>query len=470
MTATPITDDPLELVKLINLCKPAERQIATDFDTFAANYLDDTGDFTEIGRLSFLDDIAGHLSYLNREGDVRQFARPILREVLVPLVDDKTAKDIRDFDVVGASLADTQSAELKAQVDDAKQKYDAAIKGFTKGNTQKIGKVCDAYPANIQSSCQKLAKKYATRIIKTAKERSKEWKDRMAELAKQLKIQKGEKTANLKTARTARKDYPAEFKEYEKSGYYKLKQCEQQWKHTKHLDEFVESQPGFYRAKELEETIKAELVTVEDRLKSEVAIENARIRSYQNLLKTDLNPLEAQVVRSTIQKTKARLDKTKKRNVKWMKRVTQRADVSLKELVKYQKNAKKFIQKSIKDHAKEERRFAKAEDKAKELEEDAEEDLTEEFKEAVVEAQQNIREELQAKVLKDAQKTEKALAKEQAAKVRAAAKEAKEQAAKEREAAKAQKEEEKQKAREAKATRKQLVKERAKERATKKSK
>ena len=408
MTATPITEDPLELMKLVNLCKPADQQIATEFELFADRYLDDAGDFTEIGRKLFLDDIAGHISYLNREGDMRQFARPILREVLVPIVDDKIKSEIVDFDVVGSTELDERVAKLNAAADDAKSKYDAAMRGYTKGNLATIENVCDEYPSGVKASCKKLAKKYANQILKTAKERGVEWKAKMDALAKDLKGLKTSKSDRLKSVRTTRKDRPEEYEEYQKSGYYKLKECEKQWKTAKQFDEYVESQPAFYRAKELEDTIKSELVTVEDRLKAEIAAETARIRSYQQLLKTDLEPIESQVVKRSIQAAKRRLETTKKRNAKWMKRVTKRADASVKRLTEYQKNAKKQIRQSIKEYARDEKKLAKEEEKAKKLEVDAEEDLSEDFISSVNDAKMTIRQELAQKVDKEGQKTLKA--------------------------------------------------------------
>lgn len=81
MTATPYTNDPMELVKLINLLKQKKSQFPEDFDEFADVYLDDTGNFTKKGHLKFLNDIAGHISYLNREKDARQFAQPVIMQI-----------------------------------------------------------------------------------------------------------------------------------------------------------------------------------------------------------------------------------------------------------------------------------------------------------------------------------------------------------------------------------------------------
>jgi hypothetical protein len=88
MTATPITGNPMELIKLINLLKPIDKQMPDQFPEFSQEYLNEEGRFTERGERKYLDNIAGYVSYLNREKDARQFAQPIVKFVNAPLVDD----------------------------------------------------------------------------------------------------------------------------------------------------------------------------------------------------------------------------------------------------------------------------------------------------------------------------------------------------------------------------------------------
>jgi len=394
MTATPITENPLELVKLVNLCRPAEQQIPTEFEAFADKFLDDKGDFTEVGSKMFLDDIAGHISYLNREGDVRQFARPILREVAVPLVDKKTAKDIEDFDVVGASLLDKQADALKTTLEEARFKYDTALEGFTKGNAVKVGKVCVDYPEDQRDACYKLAKKYTTKMMRVAKERVSEWKDQMKSVSKEWREAKKVKSDKFRGVRQTRKDNKDDYETYKRSTYYKLKECEKEWKDAPNFDKFLETQPVFSKAKELEDTVKEELANVSLQLKSDVSSQQKRIRSYNHLLKTDLSPLEERVVRSSIADARVRLNKTKKRNTKWLKRMTNRANMSTEYLKKFQKNAKREIRKTVKEQTREEKAFAREEEKERKLEETADTDLTETFKELLGQAQEALKSEM----------------------------------------------------------------------------
>ncbi len=79
MTATPYTNDPIQLFKLLNLLR-TDDYFPEDFNEFKDLYLDDSYKFRkENGEHKiFLDKITGYISYLNREKDARQFAYPII--------------------------------------------------------------------------------------------------------------------------------------------------------------------------------------------------------------------------------------------------------------------------------------------------------------------------------------------------------------------------------------------------------
>ncbi len=78
MTATPYTNDPMQLFKLLNLMKEDD-YFDEDFDSFKDKYLDpETYKFRKDMNKEFLDKITGYISYLNRERDVRYFAYPVI--------------------------------------------------------------------------------------------------------------------------------------------------------------------------------------------------------------------------------------------------------------------------------------------------------------------------------------------------------------------------------------------------------
>lgn len=86
MSATPYTNDPMELIKLVNLMKEPEEQLPTDFDEFNQVFLDEnTGAFTAEGKELFLEKVNGMISFLDRGNDAREFAQPVVSLVAVPL-------------------------------------------------------------------------------------------------------------------------------------------------------------------------------------------------------------------------------------------------------------------------------------------------------------------------------------------------------------------------------------------------
>jgi len=141
MTATPFTNDPMELVKLLNLCRPEDEQMPVEYSPFAKKYLTPFGTFSKKGKRRFLDDIAGQISYLNRERDARQFAQPRITPVIVPMstsdgVDVQSVKnDIKDaVQLVQANMNDLKEAiktEKKA-LTQRKKDIKAECKGLKK--------------------------------------------------------------------------------------------------------------------------------------------------------------------------------------------------------------------------------------------------------------------------------------------------------------------------------------------------
>ena len=84
LTATPYTDDPMQLIKLINLMKRENEEISEDYEEFSKKYLNN-GKFTENGKRKYLDEISGYISYLNREQDRRNFAFPVINNLTANL-------------------------------------------------------------------------------------------------------------------------------------------------------------------------------------------------------------------------------------------------------------------------------------------------------------------------------------------------------------------------------------------------
>lgn len=112
MTATPYNESPMELMMLLNLCRPKATWLPTEMPAFIAKYMDAAGRFTKTGLKAYMDDIAGQISYLNREADPSQFAQPIFADVVVPI---STFADVGEGDDTGLLEMRKDLVDLKAE-------------------------------------------------------------------------------------------------------------------------------------------------------------------------------------------------------------------------------------------------------------------------------------------------------------------------------------------------------------------
>ena len=135
MTATPFTDSPMELFKLINLCKEdPDDLITTDPANFKNTYMNEHDDLTNAGSKKLADSLSGYISYLNRENDPTQFAQPIMIEVPA-IMSHVEEPDLRkhlygnkDEKAEYREEAKKEKAKDKATVKEAKDKLKEAIK------------------------------------------------------------------------------------------------------------------------------------------------------------------------------------------------------------------------------------------------------------------------------------------------------------------------------------------------------
>ena len=183
MTATPITKSPMEIVKLMNLCKDRSQRIEDDFETFATAYLDRTGHFTGVGRTRFLNDIAGYISYLNREKDARSFAQPIVKFVKVNMLE---APLFREYD------ARIMRQILQSNLDAHKKEIEGLKKSDTISNINSktlaiMDKVCGKYGPPLHSACKKVVSKTKKRILQYVKTRKGELKTKTKAMRENLK-------------------------------------------------------------------------------------------------------------------------------------------------------------------------------------------------------------------------------------------------------------------------------------------
>lgn len=125
MTATPITEDQMSCIKIINLIMPRVEQFPEDFENFKNEYCQDNGLFTEQGAINFLNKTAGLISYIDRSSDRSQFAYPIIEDIMIKV------------DEIGMQSSNTLQ-ELKNNVDQLKERLIAEKKQLSKDDVKQI--------------------------------------------------------------------------------------------------------------------------------------------------------------------------------------------------------------------------------------------------------------------------------------------------------------------------------------------
>jgi superfamily II DNA or RNA helicase len=85
MTATPITDDHMSCIKILNLLLENNERFPEDFDIFKLKYCNENGLFTENGSYEFMNKITGLVSYIDRTNDRSQFAYPVIKDILIEI-------------------------------------------------------------------------------------------------------------------------------------------------------------------------------------------------------------------------------------------------------------------------------------------------------------------------------------------------------------------------------------------------
>ena len=345
MTATPITQDPFELTKLLNLCKLPHQQIPTDFATFSPKYLNDEGRFTKAGEELFLNQIIGHISYLNREKDARQFSQPVIQQVLVPLVNETTKNYIEAYDKrLTQQGMDAQILELKQKILEGNKKLEGDL---SEVDTNKFGflkKKCDKYEdAKSKRKCNQIVRANISNIIKEVKATTKEIRDevkRIREQIKEIQALKGKKMSDIKKKLL---ENPNEFKKYQNTLFYQLKyDCSKRVKDTKSLTDAVHKHPAIVEIDRQMESMDQQIKELENGFKHRMVAYKNRMKYLQSLLKTDVNDLEKSVLHSIIREEQKEYRRTTRVNKKELGEQIKRAQQTKKI---YQKKRTAFLKK-----------------------------------------------------------------------------------------------------------------------------
>lgn len=156
MTATPIQTDPMELIKLVNLFKMPDAQMPNTFETFSKQYLNDEGFFTADGLHHFRNDIAGHISYLNREKDARQFSQPVISMIYTNVYDKELLKyNKRATRKIYSGIKKGMQDKLKSL------KQNPVLKQKSPEGYESLKTICESYEyPKARTACKKVVNSY----------------------------------------------------------------------------------------------------------------------------------------------------------------------------------------------------------------------------------------------------------------------------------------------------------------------
>ena len=315
MTATPITENPMELVKLLNLCKPIEQQIPDTFDLFASQYLNQDGLFTTNGQSLFLDNIAGYISYLNREKDARQFSQPRIQRVLVPIVSESQMKYVEDFDKF-VSRSDNEDAALKIQEELEKtvKQMEDEIGVIYKDDFKSFYDICAEYTTVPKKNCNAIINKNTIALMREIKGFIKPIQDKIKRAKVELvNVKKGQQS---KLALIKRKilQNPTLFAQYKASTYAAIREnCSKKTLSGSQFLQAVQQMPEVIEIENEIQASKEKIKLLENQLKTDIESSKQKIKQLKESLKNpNIPPVEKTAIEYSIRDSQKGLKETKK--------------------------------------------------------------------------------------------------------------------------------------------------------------
>ena len=387
MTATPITQNPLELIQLMNLCKPSEEQMPVEFNEFSNKYLNENGEFTDKGREVYFDDIAGHISYLNREKDARQFSQPVVHNIHIPMIEND--KNIEKFDKKYVrQYLETDIIDLKKKIDEKTTELESEANEIDNNSFNQLYKKCDGSDGKHKTKCEKVVRSHIKKLVKEAKDEVLTIKEYIKELREEMKNKNLLKKTSMDEIAENIENYEEDYEEFKNSLYYNIKySCGKTIKSTSHLRDEIKEHPNIIEYDKKLEKLNSRITELQQNLKNTMENYKNRIKQIRLLLKTDLNPLEKSVVRMTIkneQKNTRNLIRIKEKETQEaIEKINTAIKKTQKRREKKYKNVRNTIKHIIRDEKTEERQAKKAEMKLrKELRKTGE--YTEDFKDETI--------------------------------------------------------------------------------------
>jgi hypothetical protein len=395
MTATPITKDPMELIKIVNLCKLPNEQMPESFDEFSHRYLNEDGIFTESGKAQYLDEIAGHISYLNREKDARQFSQPIIKQVLVPMVSEKQMKDVDNFDKAEIDGVDAAViSDLEKQVDEQTAEM-SNWTGINKKQFKYLTDKCNVITdVKNKKECLKTVNSEIADIVRIAKEKANVFKQKIKVLKEEisnLKLDvKTKKKMNLANIKQNIEQSEGEYGDFKKGLFYNIKNmCGKKSKDITNLKKAAETLPEIEEINALIEDTDKRMVQLKEDFKIKVSAMKKQMaeikKNVTSQIKNDKNltASEKEAMRKSIKDKEIENTKNIKTETKNIKEIVTTLKKSMKNYETRKKkmilNTQKTFKNKLKDEVKNEKILLKLKNKVDNLDIDVANDKIKEI-------------------------------------------------------------------------------------------
>ena len=370
MTATPITGNPMELIKLLNLTKPMADHMPEEFADFSDKYLNEEGRFTVAGERRYLDDIAGHVSYLNREKDARQFSQPIVKFVNSPLVDDvkevaKLDKKLFREQVLG------DLADLQKQVEDQNKEIDDELKGANALRFGFLKEKCADLDGKAKKACEKVVRAHIKDIVAEVKDVVKAIKENIKTLKDAVREKKSFRKEMLEAMKLDNSPETAEkLDDLKQSMYYAIShQCGKKINDTNQLQEAVKKLPQVQEVDAELEILDKHIEAKKQELEITINAHKNRLKYIRELMKSDITQEERNLLRTVIREETKKGNATIKQNEKSVNAYEKAVNIDKRAFTKTRKAVIRKIKKQINRTVKEQKKEAKEVEKAEKAEE-----------------------------------------------------------------------------------------------------
>ena len=359
MTATPMTQNPMELIELLNLCKPADEQMPKDFESFAKTYLNEDGKFTERGKATYLDDIAGYVSYLNREKDARQFSQPQIHNVHVPVTSDIELANRFDKKLLRNYMSSDVS-DLKNQIVENNKELQSDLNDLDANRFGYLKDKCEGLEGSQLKKCNQLVNRNIRELVSDAKDEIRRIRENIKEtrdLIKNRNLFRREKMAEIENnIERSAEDYA----KYKESLFYSLKnKCSIKASSGTALKELTKEHPAIIKYDREIAEYEDRILNLKMNLKNDMSNYKKTLASMRKMMKSGVTEIERGVLKLSIENEKKVHGKTFKIKRKQMNAGIKVLKKTIKANGKLRKKKVNEIRKTIKKSLANEKREIK---------------------------------------------------------------------------------------------------------------